>query len=838
VRNTFFVLFSSALLLGSAVKNLALEMTWEFSVQLSANVQTFPPQITLIWPQDQYTVPNSYTVYRKASIDSSWTRLTSLAGSATSYSDNNVVAGTANEYQVVKSTSQYTGYGYIYSGINLPMTDSRGKLLLVVDNTYAANLAAELARLQQDLVGDGWTVIRIDVSRNDTPVNVKDLIKGRYMADPSNVKTVFIFGHVPVPYSGDIVPDGHVPDHRGAWPCDGYYGDMDGTWTDSTVNDTSGNYARNRNVPGDGKFDQSSFPAKIKLMVGRVDLANMPGVVYYGGPSTFPSELELLRNYLDKDHKFRTKQFDLPRRGIVGDQFGTRDGEAFCASGYRNFAPFFGADNITTMPTEGIWMPTLTTTPYLWAYGSGAGSFASVGGLGSATPYNSVLTRDIYNNDIKAVFTLLFGSWFGDWDSEDNIMRGVLAAPSYGLTCAWSGRPHWFLHHMALGEPIGFATRLTQNNGPGGLYQNQVNSSAGQIHVALMGDPTLRMHVVAPPASLSATTNSGVVTLNWPPASDSVVGYHVYRADSSGAFTRLTTSSVAATSYQDTTVGANYMVRSVKLETSSSGTYYNPSAGAFLNSIGSGRSNSNPATSTNVTIWMDDTLPAGAIPGADGGDSWNWVGNPKPISGAFASQSSLSSGSHQLFFSGASQGLTINPGDILYAYVYLDAANPPSEVMLQWNDGMWDHRAYWGANNINYGVAGTTSRAYIGTLPAPGQWVRLQVPASRVGLEGRTLNGMAFSLFDGRATWDNAGKFSGTFPDTSTAGPKLSIVKQGANVVLSWPSAFSDFILESATGSNFTTGWASVPNVPVLQDGQFVVTNSLGVGSKFYRLKK
>jgi hypothetical protein len=67
------------------------------------------------------------------------------------------------------------------------------------------------------------------------------------------------------------------------------------------------------------------------------------------------------------------------------------------------------------------------------------------------------------------------------------------------------------------------------------------------------------------------------------------VGYHVYRADSSGAFTRLTTSAIAATSYQDNTVGANYMVRSVKLETSYSGTYYNPSVGAFLNSIGSGQ---------------------------------------------------------------------------------------------------------------------------------------------------------------------------------------------------------------------------------------------------------
>src|SRR6185295_1874122 len=30
--------------------------------------------------------------------------------------------------------------------------------------------------------------------------------------------------------------------------------------------------------------------------------------------------------------------------------------------------------------------------------------------------------------------------------------------------------------------------------------------------------------------------------------------------------------------------------------------------------------------------------------------------------------------------------------------------------------------------------------------------------ASQVGLEGHTLNGMAFTLYGGRATWDRAGK--------------------------------------------------------------------------------
>jgi hypothetical protein len=90
--------------------------------------------------------------------------------------------------------------------------------------------------------------------------------------------------------------------------------------------------------------------------------------------------------------------------------------------------------------------------------------------------------------------------------------------------------------------------------------------------------------------------------------------------------------------------------------------------------------------------------------------------------------------------------------------VYLDPANPPSEVMLQWNDGTWEHRAYWGSNSLTWGTDGTVSRRYIGALPATGQWVRLAVPASQVGLEGHTLNGMAYTLYGGRATWDYAGK--------------------------------------------------------------------------------
>jgi hypothetical protein len=770
----------------------AVEMTWEFSVQASASVQVSPGRITLSWPQDQYMLPNSYTVFRKAPQAASWGTGVTLPGTATSYVDSSVVVGTAYEYQIVKVTSQYTGYGYIYAGINVPMVDNRGKLLLVVDSTYAADLTNELSQLRQDLVGDGWTVIRLDVGRNDPVTSVKDKIKAQYTADPANVKSVLLFGHVPVPYSGDIVPDGHVPNHQGAWPCDGYYGDMDGTWTDTTVNDSGADDARNHNVPGDGKFDQSTFPAPIKLMVGRVDLANLPGELWYGGPTTLPGELDLLRNYLNKDHRYRTKQFSLPQRAIVGDFIGTRNGEAFAASSYRNFAPFFGAANVTNVQTQGAWTPLLKNTPFLWAYGCGAGSLASVAGLGNSDSYNDVTTPELYTNDIKAVFTMFFGSWLGDWDGKDDIMRAALALPSYGLASVWSGRPHWFVQHMGLGETIGFGARLTQNNGANGLYQNQINTAAGQIHVALMGDPTLRLHVVAPPANLTAATHGNAVALTWLPSHDSVVGYHVYRANSDGSFTRLTSTPISTTKFNDESgsAGSNYMVRAVSLQTSSSGSYFNPSVGTFLvalsgstgpvggttgtqtgqNGGGSSSGTNTTATTTNGSpkvlvngvVWVDDALPAGAVPGTDGGDAWNWVSaNPAPFAGALASQSTLSAGLHQHYFASATQGLPIAPGDTLFAAVFLDPNNPPSEIMLQWNDGnSWDHRAFWGANLINYGALGTASQLSMGTLPVTGQWVLLRIPATQVGLEGSTLRGMSFSQVDGAATWDYAGKIS------------------------------------------------------------------------------
>jgi hypothetical protein len=151
-------------------------------------------------------------------------------------------------------------------------------------------------------------------------------------------------------------------------------------------------------------------------------------------------------------------------------------------------------------------------------------------------------------------------------------------------------------------------------------------------------------------------------------------------------------------------------------------------------------------------VWVNDSLPTGATADSDGGDAWNWVSaNPSPFSGSLEQKSVDVPGPHQHYFQDAAATMTIGKGDVLYAYVYLDPASMPSEIMLQWNDGTWNHRAYWGANLLDYGFDGTATRRYVGPLPAAGQWVQLKVPASQVNLEGSTVSGMAFALYNGTA---------------------------------------------------------------------------------------
>ncbi|MEI6695716.1 MAG: fibronectin type III domain-containing protein [Bacteroidota bacterium] len=575
----------------------------DLSVELNAAVQTNPPCITLNWVTNSPT-SNCY-IYRKLKTDNAWGNyITYVPDSITKYIDSNVTVGISYEYQVIRTDSNSYGYvyayGYINSGIEIPATVSRGNLILLVDSSFKDALAVEIKRLENDLEGDGWKLIRHNIARTASVPSVKALIVADYLLDTVNTKALFLLGHIPVPYSGEIFPDGHL-EHEGAWPADVYYADMLGNWTDTVINNTAASDPRNQNVPGDGKFDQSFMPAEIKLEIGRVDFSNLPAFA--------ASEQILLKNYLDKDHAYRHKVFTAVHRAVIDDNFGNYYGGAFAASGWKNFAPLVGKDSVIAND----YFTTMTGKNYLWSYGCGAGSYTSCNGIGSSTDYAAA--------DLQGVFTMLFGSYYGDWDSQNNFLRAPLAQGKM-LCSVWSGTPHFQLHHMALGENIGYDVRLTQNNDtlyfPGAWY------GAGFVHIALMGDPTLRNDVVAPISNLTATVDGSNCKISWTASVDSILGYYIYiKNDSMPNYIRINQNIITSTVFTDSCLiypgTYTYMVRAILLQLSPSGTYYNLSQGISdtawntnTASIGGSVSATNSITTGNETAELtltDHTAP-------------------------------------------------------------------------------------------------------------------------------------------------------------------------------------------------------------------------------------
>jgi hypothetical protein len=158
-----------------------------------------------------------------------------------------------------------------------------------------------------------------------------------------------------------------------------------------------------------------------------------------------------------------------------------------------------------------------------------------------------------------------------------------------------------------------------------------------------------------------------------------------------------------------------------------------------------------PAQEQKERVWFEDKVPAGAA--MEG--TWQWDDKTHP---RLTHTEPAAVGTHGHWFQGASVGYQVQPGENLFAYVYLPAGKEPDAIMLQWHDGAsWEHRAFWGTDTIQMGTRDSASRRRLGPLPAAGQWVRLEVPAESVGLEGKVLRGMSFTLSGGQCYWHRAG---------------------------------------------------------------------------------
>ena len=531
-------------------------------IQLSAGLN--PPATFINWTNPQ---PSDIILRRrvKGAPGDAWVELVNASETQLNgYFDTGLDGNETYEYAVERKTGNITAYGYAFANFFKPVVDQRGKILVFIDSTTADQLGADLIAFKNDLRGEGWQPVPFKTGPFTSVQWVKNQIVTAYNADPSNIKAIVLMGSVPIPYSGSMAWD-TKPDHIGAWPCDAYYGDVNGTWTDNAVNIPNTARLANRNVPGDGKFDQNTLLSEVEIPVGRLDFRRLSAATFGHLP------VELLRNYLWKNHLWRTGQYKVPNRALVDDHLGWSGGEAFAADGYRNAIPLVGDGNVEAGDF-------LNSQRYLLGYGAGAnGTYSSADGIGTATNFAT--------DSVRTVFANLYGDYFGDWDFEtDPLLPALLASKGSVLAVSWAGRPHWMQHGLASGETIGYCLKETQNAQFNTAYGDS-NGESG-AHIALLGDPTLRAKIVAPISNLTLVSNCDKVNLHWTASPDPEVNaYLIYRSFSlDGPYIRVTPDLLFQTSWEDLLPPADtlfYSVRAVKLEvTPGGGAFYNSSTGA------------------------------------------------------------------------------------------------------------------------------------------------------------------------------------------------------------------------------------------------------------------
>lgn len=512
IRN-FLSLILSVFIFNTAIAQVAKTQV------LPLSVKPITDGFELNWPENTSKTGNYQFFYRDLDIpNGAW------------QSTGDLVKGPANSYvfktsknvefaaQYLNPNNQAESNGYIAAGIvDYPI--SKGRVILVIDSLIAADLKNETQQLQQDLLASGWFSNVLIVKRSENPEGIKSRIKS--LLDQGSFKTnaLYLLGHVPVPYSGYFSstgtrppPDGHVEgsgNHTGAWPADVFYSDFDGIWEDLLVKCTTGNQSRHHNIGGDGKYDPSELPGISSLDMGRVD--------FYDMPAFSESEVELTKEYLQRAHNWKLGETPFVKRALIDNNF---NGLNLASTGYHNFSCLIEKDSIFD---DRDYFSAQSKGNYLWSYGCGAGSYTSCNGIGNTNNFAAYKKKDSFHN----IFTILAGSFFGDWDSKNNLLRASLASGS--LATFWGGIPKWYIHHMGLGKHIGHGARITQNNSTE-YFNGNFNAAYRGVHIALLGDPTLEMLPVKPVNNLIAESQNGNILLKWSPSPDAT-SYEIYRID-------------------------------------------------------------------------------------------------------------------------------------------------------------------------------------------------------------------------------------------------------------------------------------------------------------------
>ena len=160
-----------------------------------------------------------------------------------------------------------------------------------------------------------------------------------------------------------------------------------------------------------------------------------------------------------------------------------------------------------------------------------------------------------------------------------------------------------------------------------------------------------------------------------------------------------------------------------------------------------------------------------------------------------------------------------------------DGTHPEAGLVLSSNT-LYGTAAYGGASGNGTLFALNTDGTGFTTLYSFTNGSYGANPTSALVLSGDTLYGTA----SGGGAYGYGTVFSLSLP--SVTAPQLTITPSGGNVVLTWPTNYSGFTLQSTTNLGSSAVWSTNSPPPVVLNGQNVVTNPISGAQQFFRLSQ
>ncbi len=323
------------------------------------------------------------------------------------------------------------------------------RICIIVTENIASELPRQLERFQADLFQSGYSSILMIFQQGDAKGLRQFLIQ--LYQDNQSLQGAILMGDLPyimfemnqdwgAPYS--------YPDYE-RFPCDLFYMDMDGIWTDSKDD--------GRVKPDNGFYDTIADPLDLEIWISRVRVDNL---------ISLGEEINLLQTYLEQNHQMRQRDRNNARAlAYIDDQW-----EHYGIDDKSNLAQLYTADLV-----ELVNEPESTTADdYKHHQLEQSFEFIHVRSHGSAYSHSfeeqnrsqirAVSANDYWQADPTALFYSFFVCSAANFGMNNYLLGNITFNPDFPALVSWGSTKvggMWndgpFYERLAEGKPIGQA---------------------------------------------------------------------------------------------------------------------------------------------------------------------------------------------------------------------------------------------------------------------------------------------------------------------------------------------------------------------------------------------